>query len=263
MRRSAVVAAAADVELVHAPRERVVAGDRGPSSVGYSVRPSRARRPCPRSRRAVQVRRAHRCRESAGLSGDLTSGSGIGASSTVPVASVCSEERPELLAEPQRPAVVLADGLDVEVAARQQPVGRGVVDELEGDLVVGVAQGDPLEDPHGPGPAVGRLEVGVDARRRAAASCASWLWCRSRCRAWPSSCRGRARPGGPRIRRPAARARRRRRVGVDDAGKGVRGRSRRRAGRRAPGASSARAAAGRDGRTPGRRRRPRRRGRGR
>jgi hypothetical protein len=52
------------------------------------------------------------------------------------------EERAELVAEPQRAAAVDPERLDVEVPAGEVALLRGLVDELEGDPVVRVAEVD-------------------------------------------------------------------------------------------------------------------------
>ncbi len=71
---------------------------------------------------------------------------------------------PELLADPEGAVGLAHDRLDVEVGAGQQPVGRVLVDDLEVDLVVGVAQRDePLDvDRAGAAAAAAGLEVRGD-----------------------------------------------------------------------------------------------------
>jgi hypothetical protein len=58
------------------------------------------------------------------------------------VASVWRRNGPELVAEPQRAAAVDPERLDVEVPAGEVAPLRGLVDELEGDPVVRVAEVD-------------------------------------------------------------------------------------------------------------------------
>ena len=72
------------------------------------------------------------------------------------------EERAELVTDPERPVGRTHQGLDVEVRAGQQPVGGGVVDDREVDLVVRVAQRDEALDLDPAGPAVAGLPLGLD-----------------------------------------------------------------------------------------------------
>ena len=73
---------------------------------------------------------------------------------------------PELLTEPQVAAAVLAHGLDVEVAAGQQPVARAFVDDVPGHVAMRVAERDRVLDLDLPGPARAVSQFASTAYRR-------------------------------------------------------------------------------------------------
>ena len=107
-----------------------------PSTIGYSLRPSLdaaiASKPRLLRTRGVSPGRRN------GFAGDLPAGNSTGGASTLPVGVDVQEERAELLTDPERCRPRLPHHrLDVEVAAGQQPLGCGLVDDGEGDTPSG------------------------------------------------------------------------------------------------------------------------------
>ena len=81
------------------------------------------------------------------------------------------QERPELVAEPERAVACDAQRLEVEVAAGEQPVAAPLGDDRERHLAPRVAQRDPVADRDVAVAAAARLEVGphaVDAQQERA-----------------------------------------------------------------------------------------------
>ena len=141
---AAGVATLGDVELVDPAVERVIAGDRAFEDRVQGLAVARERHRLEAvgaaevARAAEQVRvvgRAHGrvaadARDADRRLEDLAVGVGV------------DDERPELLAEPERPVRCLAHRLDVEVAAGQDALVGGLVDDRERELAVGIAERD-------------------------------------------------------------------------------------------------------------------------